>query len=119
MEVKIRPATREDFMAFHGETWPRTCRAWAAEADGQLVALAGYALEPGYTYAFSVMKENHGLPTRLILREARRLFAEMQKHRLPLVARANPELPRAGKFLRSLGFRLLQPSLEGDIYQWN
>lgn len=119
MEVKIRPATREDFISFHGATWPRTCRAWAVEVDGQLVALAGYALEAGHAYAFSVMKEGHGMSARAIVTTARRIFAEIQKRRLPLVARANPDLPGAGKFLRSLGFRLLQPSLEGDIYQWN
>lgn len=119
MDVTIRPATHEDMVAWYGNEWKRTVRAWVAEVDGAVAALAGYSFEKEFTYAFSHIKDGVSLPRRVIYRGAVLMFEEMKRRGVPLVAIANPEIQNSGKLLQRLGFRMVGTGEEGDIYVWN
>jgi hypothetical protein len=116
-DVTIRPATLADFIHWHGGPPVRTVRGWVAELDGKPAAFAGFSLHPGFVECFSNFDAALDLPPRFILRHAERLLAEVTKYRLPLHAVADPDLPTSGKFLRRLGFTLIEASPTGDIYQ--
>lgn len=117
--VKIRHATLDDFVSWHGETPLKTVRGWVAEVDGKPAAFAGFVLHPGFVETFSSFNPAEPLPPALVYRNAVKLFDEMKKYRLPLMAAADPARKNSGKFLEKLGFVLREKSPTGDIYQWN
>lgn len=111
----VRPARAADFRAFYGRALPRSGRAWVAELDGKVIGLAGYYLMGGRAFVFSDMDEAMARYPVTIMREARRLMAGL---RLPALCIADPARETSGRFLERLGWRLVGPGDEGDIYAW-
>ena len=95
----------------------QTVRAWVAELDGRPIGIMGYTVQRGQPAAamFSDMKDEMRAFPKVIVREARRLLAEM---RFPAVCIASGREKGAGRFLRRLGWQYLDTSDEGDIYVW-
>ena len=118
MTVNIRPATVRDFQAWYGCPPVTTCRAWAADVNGELVAITGYTLHPFFVEVFSSIKPGHGVPAKTVYRHAAQVMRQMRRYGLPLTAVADPQIKNSGKFLQRLGFTLKRQSETGDIYEW-
>lgn len=53
--MKVRPATRPDLERWFDGKVPCTMRAFVLERDGELLAVGGLALQPGWAEAFSLV----------------------------------------------------------------
>lgn len=52
-DITMRPATRADFLEFHGKLPPKTCHAIAGEDDsGRVKGVGGYYLVDNFAIAF-------------------------------------------------------------------
>lgn len=117
MTVTLRPAIADDFAAVGGEAVPVRTRAKTIEIDGVVAGVGGVGhLPDGAMVAFGhFTDELRKKPLALhkaalgVLREARARSAG------PIVAKADPGIPRAEAWLDRLGFKPMQV---GDKTVW-
>lgn len=115
--VVLRPATRADIAALSDDSVPHRLRAWAAERDGEVLAVGGLAFHPGgsvsafldlaadpKTFALSLHKAG-----KLMMNTARDLRLKR------VVATAQPDRPSAVAWLKRFGF---EPLEVGDQTVW-
>ena len=106
--VKVRTATQEDFKALEGKALPRTVRAIAITYNGELAAVAGHYLQDGCVVLFSKIapaaREVKGFG-RYVLRFARDALREVRDYGMPVLAQADPSVPRSAELLEHLGFK--------------
>lgn len=114
----LRPATKEDWVAFYGYPPRFTFKGLAAEQDGKTVGLTGLLFQRPYVLAFGNLsdplrpfKTKIGLAVRWMIRA-------MKDHGRPVIAVANPEEPTASEMLERMGFRHVGQSPDGEVYQW-
>lgn len=93
-----------------GKPYSATLRAWSLEADGKVVAMAGYFMSAGKAVVFSDIKED--VPKMTIWREAKRFMDQLN---VPSVCLAEDE---AGPFLERLGWVFEGHSQDGGVYTW-
>lgn len=101
------------------EPLPYRVRAFAAEKDGELLGVGGFAYLPSGTVgAFVIMKEG-ARRHRLALHKAGvAALAEARRLKIPrLVAMAEPGVEPAARWLRRLGFRETQVDGE-QVFVW-
>lgn len=106
-DVIIRRATKEDLEAFYGRENRPSCKAWIAFWKGEAACVAGIALERIGPVAFSDVKPGINAPTITIWRTAKVMLEEMRKREVPLIVGVNKCVPNSYRFLKSLGFVLL------------
>jgi hypothetical protein len=99
--ITIRPATADDIRGFYPAGLGRSVRAWVAEVEGDVQAIAGVLATGEYLLVFSDMKAGAGLPKLTIWRGAKMLLAKIAALNLPLLAVAHD---CSGPFLMRLGF---------------
>lgn len=98
--------------AFFPADPPKSARAWVAELDGRVIAVAGYYIDGGAAVVFSDMKdEMYDFPVTIV-REARAFMARLP---VPAACSASPRVRGAGRFLRRLGWQ----HLRGNVFVWN
>lgn len=107
---RSRPARASDMSEMFGKPHPATLRAWSLEADGRVVAMAGYFMSEGKAVVFSDIKED--VPKMTIWREAKRF---MERLKVPSVCVATDE---SGPFLERLGWVFVGHSEDGEVYTW-
>lgn len=119
MPLVIRPATREDLAAFTAIEMKPTVKALAAEVDGKLLAVAGFAIAGGRYYAFCDLSSEEARPHKIaVARAARRLFAEARASSIRYIyAQCDPKEAGAERWLRSLGF--VPDPRSTDFYRWS
>lgn len=113
-DVVIRRATKEDLETFYGRMNRPSCKAWIAFWKGEPACVAGIALERIGPVAFSDMKPGIGAPAITIWRTAKTMLDEMMRRELPLVVALNKCSPHSYRFLRSLGF-VLMDDRDGEL----
>jgi hypothetical protein len=110
--VILRPASQADFVAMFGHPPQHRARALAAEIDGRLVGLGGFALvTPGETHGCEFwvcfMRASDELRARPVAlhRAGLRMIEEARRLRIRrLVALAEPGIEAAERWLRRFGF---------------
>lgn len=102
-------------MAFYGSPLPVSARAWVAELDGEVIGIAGYYLKGGAALVFSDMTDAMRAYPVTIMREAKRVMAEI---RVPAVCIASSERKGSARFLRRLGWTFARSTDEGEAYAW-
>lgn len=113
--MRIRPATAEDIAAFSGLPSKPTIRAWVGEADGKVIALAGFAFSKGRWLAFCDLRPEARKYKMALARGALRAFAEIKRQGIKYVyAEVDPDEPGAVRWLTSLGFTV-DPR---NVYLW-
>lgn len=105
--VTLRPATAADFIAMFGAPPEHRARALAAEIDGRLIGLGGFALvAPGDVWV-CFMRASDELRARPVTlhRAGLRMLAEARRLRIRrLVALAGPGIEAAERWLRRFDF---------------
>ena len=112
----IRPATREDLASVDGQAPTRTCRAQAVIEDGKCIAVWGVyvmntrrVLFANFTPAFRKSRRNFVVGIKAL----KQFLAEGPD--LPILSRADPEIPGSDVLLEHIGFE----HLHGRLYQWH
>ena len=117
-KVTVRQATREDIAAFSDMVNKPTVRAWCAECEGEIIALAGFALFGGRWYAFADLPEKIRPRKMLIMRAAKMIMAEARKQGIRFIyAEADMNEPNAVAWLASLGFQA--DTRSERLYRWS
>jgi hypothetical protein len=102
---EIRPATREDIVAFYGRpAGYEMPLIWAAVQGGRPIALWGTYLCNGDEVAFCDLEPEAHAYRRLIVRSARALVRAVAGRSVKAVCHPGPGAARAAKFLAGLGF---------------
>ena len=116
--VEMRDATQEDVVQISNATLQRTGRTYAVEADGTLIAVAGYYFDHGRVVMYSMIapiaKEKSAFYALDIVRSARRVIKEATAFGLPLFTASDETIPGSEKLLQYLGFQ----HQEGGIWLW-
>lgn len=117
-KVIVRRATREDIAAFSELEKNPTTLAWCADRDGEIIALAGFALFGGRWHAFADLPKEIRPHKMLIMRAAKMIMAEARARGIKFIyAEASPEEPKATAWLTSLGF---EPDPRSErLYRWS
>lgn len=115
----VRPATREDIDAFSDMTDKPTIRAYVAEMDGKVIAIAGAARAKGRWYAFADLPDEIRPYKMTIMRNAKRFIDDLRRQGVMfLYAQPDPNEPKAIAWLSSLGFEP-DPRSGGILYRWS
>ncbi len=114
--IKMRPVTPEDMRSFYG-SHERTVRALAVELEGELVCIAGVALEKGRVEAFSDLREPVNASKITVYRYARKIMQWIMELKLPVIVTSNPERENSHRFLTSLGFSPIETFDNITVYR--
>lgn len=102
--VILRPATKQDVESFYGDRPLLTVRAIVAELDGDVVAIAGFAMHQGLNLAFSDLRENTNASRVMIVKYAKKMAHWMRDTGLPIYVTENPQRSNSHRFLSLMGF---------------
>ena len=98
--MDIRPATREDFLAFYKKNPPFATRALAAVKDNTVVGIGGYYLKDGLAVAFT---DNSTAMTKRDIVKACGAFRELiGRLKIDIIAQCSPETGTT--LMRHFGF---------------
>jgi hypothetical protein len=98
--MEIRPATREDFLAFYKKNPPFASRAIAAIKDNTVVGIGGYYLKDGLAIAFT---DNSTAMTKRDIVQACGAFRELiGRLKIEIIAQCSPETGTT--LMRHFGF---------------
>jgi N-acetylglutamate synthase-like GNAT family acetyltransferase len=115
--VKIRPATKEDIESFADLPVSPSMKAWAAEIDGRVAGLAGFAFAKGRWIAFCDLTQEARAHKTAIGRATVRAFREARAQGIKFIyAQLDEDEPTAHRWLTSLGFELDPRS--AYLYRW-
>lgn len=109
---RIRPAVESDIRGFYKDgKW--TFRAYAAELDGEVLAVGGFYYDGPHVVVFSSVKpganEKYPFTAGRMVKKIMTLIEDM-----PCVALADDKFPDAPKLLERLGFE----QVRGKAYRW-
>lgn len=113
--LESRWAREADVLSFYEPPLP-TMRARVVLIDGEPAGIAGWRMEGEMAYVFSKMTERLRPLRKVILREARRVMADLGD--LPAYCVADPEIPGAARFLKRLGWRHVCRTSKGEVFTW-
>lgn len=118
-DPEIRGLTEADIMAFYGHPLKSTVRGWAVYWNNELVAICGVTMGPGVMVAFSDIKPDVVAPKVTVWRVALQMMERIKALNLStFYAVASPKLPGAPAFLVRLGFKHIESSARGEVFQW-
>ena len=113
--MKIRAARQSDIVEFHGHALPHGARAWVAEDDGKIVAVAGYYITGPKMVWSEIKDEMRDYPVS-IFRFARFLMGQLPPGLWACLASKN----EAGseRLLQRLGWTHARSTESGEVYLW-
>ena len=118
MTDELIPATAEHVLALFGEPWPVTLRGVTAVSAGRLLGMGIIYVDHGrWILTCRLAPETSAdlrAHTRAVLRICHRLLAQAGRTHLPVHAKADPQVPRAGALLVHLGFK----PINQEIFEW-
>jgi len=105
-EPVIAPATGRDFIEYAGQLPPYRVKAWTAKLDGRVIGVGGLLLMPGgERYAFMDVSEEARRFPKLMHKTGLAFIREaVETGSGPIVATTMTDVPRAGEWLKRLGF---------------
>lgn len=106
MTIEIRPATRDDVARLVKEPLPYRARLLSIAEDGEPIVVGGLLFRPDGVWA-SVCVTDAGRRRPLALHKAAVAMFRYARERgyLPVLALADPSVPRSAAWLERLGFR--------------
>jgi hypothetical protein len=107
--IEIIPATKEHVDALYDEPLGLTVKAYAAVDGEKVMGVAGVYWSNGNKVAFANFTEELRNKPRILIAGARKMAKMMGEG---TIARCDPNIEKAGSFLKHLGFT----QLEGDIW---
>lgn len=115
--MRVRRAEREDIDRFSDVAGKPTVKAWVGEVDGEIVAMAGFALFKGRWIAFCDIADRTRIGKVAMARAAIRALEEARKEGIKYVyADIDTNEPTAMRWLTSLGFA---PDARTSLYRWS
>ena len=115
----IRPITEDDLRDFYGKTLPRPSRGWAIDYNGKLAAIVGVTIMPTLMLAWSDVKPDVVASPRVVYDTALRLMLKIRDLGYPVVyAVASYDIKTAPAFLKRLGWKHIESSARGEVFQW-
>lgn len=102
--MNIRPATADDCKRFWGSETPVSMRAFVAEQDGVVMAVAGLAFMSSGIMAFSDQSPEMPPHAMTAMRMAKKIIGVMQDIKSPVYCTADKTKPNACSFLERIGF---------------
>jgi RimJ/RimL family protein N-acetyltransferase len=113
LSFRIAPTTKADCEAFYGREMPHRIKAYTGFIDDEVVCIGGLGFPPDSApIAFADMKEAaRQWPYAVELhRFARRVIKEAQESGVRrIIAKADPSIEAAERWLKRLGFEPLTP----------
>lgn len=117
--MNLRPATRDDFIAFAGQPPAMLTRAYVAEQAGQVLAVGGVYYDSGVAFAFCEIGDEMRAHRKSIMRGARLVMdAVVGKMTVPVYAICSRREANAPAFLARLGFEPAGMTGLGELYRW-
>ena len=101
----LRSATYKDAVSFYGGTPPFSFKGFAAELDGEVVALGGVYYQAGAAIAFSDLKPAIRKHKRFMVMACKMLVNMFDELDTPVFAVASSNEPTAPYLLIRLGFK--------------
>ena len=119
-QIKVVPATAEDVTHFYGSLPPHRSRAYVGKLGDKRLGLGGiYFLQDGTRVGFLILDEEGYKYPRALYKAAFQFLEMMKQEGVPSIrAVADPTIPRAGHFLKNLGFEALTIHDDQVIYTW-
>lgn len=116
MKIEVRPASREDIVAFCGDC-RQTVRAYVGVQNGEVIALGGLSFIRGRVVAFCDLGDQARHHPKTLHQVARRVMKKAldagYKHVFALRDEGEPTAPR---WLTRLGFRPIDETER--VYLW-
>lgn len=117
--MNLRPATRDDFIAFAGQPPAMLTRAYVAEQDDQVLAVGGVYYDSGVAFAFCEISDEMRAHRKSLMRGARLVMdAVVGKMTVPVYAICSRREANAPAFLARLGFEPAGMTGLGELYRW-
>lgn len=114
MTVILRPAQRDDIIAFRGEPYNDSFRGIVVEEDGDILGIAGVMHTP-VLQAFSSITDRMKKYPKMMVRAMREFRKILRKYDGSTVyALANENEKTAPGFLEHVGFKHYQ----NEVYRW-
>jgi hypothetical protein len=119
-QIKITPATVDDVTHFYGSLPPHRSRAYVGKLGDKRLGLGGiYFLSDGTRVGFLILDEEGYKYPRALYKAAFQFLEMMQQEGVPSIrAVADPTIPKAGRFLKNLGFETIEIYDTQVIYIW-
>jgi hypothetical protein len=108
--IKLRPATRQDFIDFSGRPPSSTMKVWVIDRDGDILGMGGLCFFESKCVAFSDIKE--GVPKKSVLRCALKVKEMIKEYGQEVWAIRDKKRETSKRFLEYLGFE----HFGGDIW---
>lgn len=118
-KVSIRPTVASDVSAICAVPIHATMRAYTLEIDGKPIGLAGLMRKDDRHVLFGeTLAEGRNFPFA-IYKGVRKVMDWVEKSGLPVVAIADPNIPRSTELLLHLGFKHIDTCQYGEVYRWD
>ena len=120
-KIVIKPATLADITPYYdGRLPPNRCRAYAGKLGEQTLGVGGiYFLSDGTRVGFLILEPDGYKYPRALYRAARWFLDMMKEEGIPSIrAVADPEIPKAARFLKNIGFTEVDEFQGQVVYQW-
>lgn len=112
----IRPATREDIIAFHGKPYPFTSRAVVGLVRGRRIAIGGVGDVDGRLFAFYAMKPSARRYKVSIVKAAAAVIEAVKADGAKFIwAIVDPKEPGSRRWVEAMGFK---PTVTPHRYRW-
>lgn len=115
MQPIIRPAKRNDVIAFQGEPYDQSFRGIVVELDDEIIGLAG-VLHSNPLQAFSVISDTMRKYPKCLVLAARDFRKYLDMYDSPIYAMANPDEKNSEGYLEYVGFEKFDESKR--LYKW-